>query len=289
MIEDFYYLDEGKVTITAASVGISKLRWKAVSVEDANFGRHIDMMKTGRFDHLPIVNNNGSINEYFKTEIVNDYENIVRHKIYHTDTLPLDTLIRDVINKFSTTHRTFYFLTYQKKITGLITLGNLNCKQVQIYIFSLICDLERNLADFVNLSLTPCEIKEYIKKKSEIKKKEAIKYIKMLEDYNKLISLDLENNFTEHFFFVDFFNIIKDKSLFAFLNLNKAEWANLSSINEIRMRIAHPTRSLIDDKNNIIKLGERLNKIDDLLFRLAKFIEENSNNLNQNSKKLLTN
>ena len=39
MHEDFYFLDEGQVNITAASVGISKMRWACVN--------EIDIQKRG--------------------------------------------------------------------------------------------------------------------------------------------------------------------------------------------------------------------------------------------------
>jgi hypothetical protein len=43
----------------------------------------------------------------------------------------------------------------------------------------------------------------------------------------------------------------------------------MKSVNELRNRIAHPTRSLIDADNTIFKLHERISKIEDLTFRLS--------------------
>ncbi len=158
MIEDLYFLDEGKVNITSASVGISKLRWKCILEEEDNGQNHIKIMKEGRYDHLPIIPKNGLISEYYKTKIPDNFENIDRHKISYQDVLPLDTKIEIVIEKFYKEKRTFYFLNYNKNISGLITLGNLNCKQVQVYIFSLICELENELALFLNHHLSHSDI-----------------------------------------------------------------------------------------------------------------------------------
>jgi hypothetical protein len=268
MIEDIYFQDEGHVRITAASVGISKLRWASIKEVEIDTDNHLVLMSKNRFDHLPIEPTSGTITEFFKTKDPNKFDNIERHKIKFDDVIPLDTNIREVIEKFANKNRTFFFLRFQKNISGLITLGNLNCKQVQIYIFSLICELERELGDFLNSQLTNTEIKEWIENKADNSNPKD-KYSSILENYNDLTKLDLENQLTEHFFLVDFFSIITDKKIFDQLGYPKSEWKKLSSINELRKRIAHPTRSLLDKDNNIFKLHKRINNIEDLTFRLT--------------------
>lgn len=267
MIEDIYFLDDGQVKITAATVGISKLRWTSVKELEISTEKHIDIMSNNRFDHLPIESLNGSITEFFKTIEPNNYKNIIRLKIKYNDLIPLDTNIKDVIEKFANDKRTFFFLSYHKNISGLITLGNLNCKQVQVYIFSLICELERELGDFINCFLSNQELNDWLKSKVN-KNDPNNKYGLILTNFNDLIKLDIENQLTEHFFLVDFFKIINDKELYEKLSFSKKEWKDLSSINELRKRIAHPTRSLLDKDNDIFKLMERLNKIEDLTYRL---------------------
>ncbi len=277
MIEDIYFLDEGQVRIIAASVGISRQRWTYVKEEEIsnNKQKEKELMKENRFDHLPIVPTNGIITEYFKTSKPNDFTEINRNPINYEDVIPLDTNIKDIIDKFASNSRTFYFLTFHKKISGLITLGNLNCKQVQIYIFSLICEVERELADFLNIYQTNEQIKDWIKSKAS-KEKPKDKYQSMLKSYEDLLKSELENHLTEHFFLVDFFNIITDRKLYDKLSFSRAKWKDLSSINELRIRIAHPTKSLLDQNNDIVKLKERLNKIDDLTFRLTTLRKNNS-------------
>ena len=225
-------------------------------------------MRENRFDHLPIEPTKGIITQFFKTIEPNNFNNIHKQTIGFEDVIPIDTNIKDVIERFAVNNRTFYFLAFHKKITGLITLSNLNCKQVQIYIFSLICELERELGDFLNSCLTNQQIKSWIESKMDVNESKD-KFKLILENYKELTESDLENQLTEHLFLIDFFNIITEKELFELLNFSKCKWKNLSSINELRKRIAHPTRSLLDKKNDIHKLKERLNKIEDLVFRLV--------------------
>lgn len=269
MVEDLYFLDEGQVKITAASVGISQQRWAYVKESEISSEKHIKLMVTNRFDHLPIVSESGLVFELFKTEKPNNYNKIDRIKIQVDDILPLDTPIRDVIEKFSE-ERTFFFLTYQKKILGLITIGNLNCKQVQVFIFSIICELERELGNFLNSELSSEDIENWLIEKEKMKGSNG-KYEEILTGFQNLTSLGLENQITEHFFLVDFFKIIEEKRLYMKLEYSKKKWEKLSSINELRNRIAHPSRSLLNRKNSIGKLKERLRKMEDLLFRISTY------------------
>ena len=268
MTEDIFYQDEGQFKITAASVGVSKLRWKSIKHNEIISNLHIELMEKNRFDHLPVEEVDGSVIKFFKTAVPNKYDKIDELKININDIIALDTNIRDVIEKFATQNRTFFFLRYQKTISGLITLGNLNCKQVQIYIFSLVCELERELGDFLNHFLSEKDITEWLNRKI----KENIqneKYKNILLSYANLIDSDLENNLTEHLFLVDLFKIINDTNLYLQLDYSKLEWEKMKSVNELRNRIAHPTRSLIDADNTIFKLHERISKIEDLTFRLS--------------------
>jgi hypothetical protein len=268
MTEDIFYQDEGQFKITAASVGVSKLRWKSIKHNEIISNLHIELMEKNRFDHLPVEEVDGSVIKFFKTAVPNKYDKIDELKININDIIALDTNIRDVIEKFATQNRTFFFLRYQKTISGLITLGNLNCKQVQIYIFSLVCELERELGDFLNHFLSEKDITEWLNRKIKANIQNE-KYKNILLSYANLIDSDLENNLTEHLFLVDLFKIINDTNLYLQLDYSKLEWEKMKSVNELRNRIAHPTRSLIDADNTIFKLHERISKIEDLTFRLS--------------------
>jgi len=268
MIDEFYFLEQGNSRITAASVGISRRRWESANSQEIETNSYIEKMSKNRFDILPIDNDKNSlIKEYFKTNTLNDFTIVNRHSIHFYDTIPLDTDIQTVIDKFHSESRIFYFLTQQNIIKGLITIGNLNCKQVQIFIFSKICDLERLLGEFINSKLNSTEIRKWIKGKMNPDIPDD-KYYNILSAYDNLVNLGLENKITEYFFFVDFFNLIREKELCKDLGYSKTKWDNFNSINQIRNRIAHPIKSLLDSKNDVNKLSERLSKIDELLFKL---------------------
>jgi hypothetical protein len=125
MIEDLYFQDEGQVRITAASVGISKLRWTSVKEEEIKADKHLELMTKNRFDHLPIEPAVGTITEFFKTKEPNKFDNIERHKIKFDDVISLDTNIREVIEKFANNDRTFFFLRFQKKYFGTYNIREL--------------------------------------------------------------------------------------------------------------------------------------------------------------------
>lgn len=267
MIEELFYLDGGHVKITAASVGISQSRWINISHQDIKNDNYKILMKSARLDVLPICDQNGAVSSYFKTDRPNFYDKISRHSISYKDVLPLDTSIPDVIKSFVTENRRFYFLTLHNKITGLITLGNLNCRQVQVYIFALICELERALGEFVDEELTDEQLENLISKKA----KTNDKYVKILQHYKELISSDLENKLTEHLFLIDFFLVIEHFNLNTKLSYSKNEWTAFKSINELRNLVAHPTRSLLDKNNDIERLWNRIRKIEELVFRLDQW------------------
>lgn len=264
MIEEIFYLDEGHIKITAASVGISSRRWTSIKdseIKNENFKK---IMNDNRFDILPIISADGTISKFLKTDTPNKYDTISTHTISYRDVMSLDTSIRELIKGFVTDKRTFYFLTYHSRITGLITLGNLNCRQVQVYIFGLICELERKLIEYIDIKLKKPQLENFIieKSKTNTKMKET------WDHYQKLVQVDLENKLIEHLFLIDLFSIIEYFDIFKELGYSKNQWGDLTSINDLRHLVAHSTRSLLDKDNDIDRLWKRIGKIDDLTFRL---------------------
>lgn len=264
--EEFFYLDEGCVKITAASVGISRNRWTCIKDSEISDENYKSVMRENRFDVLPIIDPDGAVRMYFHSDKPNKYDAITRKTITFNDIIPFDTNIRDVIREFATNNRLFYFLIHQNRITGLITLGNLNCRQVQVYIYSLICELERTLSLFIRENLRE-KINQYI----EVKAATNEECKKLLDKYYELKEQGLENDITEHLYLAHFFNIINHHKLFELLNYSRKGWKQINSINELRKSIAHPTRSIVDLSNSINKLFERIENIEDLNFRLGQF------------------
>ncbi len=81
MIEEFYFLDQGNVRMTAASVGISRRRWVSANSAEIETNSYIEKMSKNRFDILPIdTDKNSLIKEYFKTNAPNDFTIVNRLK-----------------------------------------------------------------------------------------------------------------------------------------------------------------------------------------------------------------
>ncbi|OKL39982.1 hypothetical protein [Pontibacter flavimaris] len=264
MIEELYYHDAISPNFTAATVGVSKYKWIAVEEVDIDKNEYQQRMQENKFNVLPIVASDENTYEYFRTVSYNDYSTVTRKKIEYADTIPLDISIKELIFKFSFTKRTFFFLTLNGKVSGLVSLSNLNSRSAQIYIFSLICELERALGEYILKEIPEGQILEYIKQKAV----ENEQFQDILDVYKELKEQDLEDNITEHLYLRNFFEIITKYGLSEKLGYGSKDWKSLYSINELRNRVAHPTRSLISEDQPIDKLQSRLERVDDLLFRL---------------------
>jgi hypothetical protein len=258
MLEEFYYLDPNIIKVTAASVGISSKRWTGIKENQIENDNYKLIMLNNHFDILPIISNSDNVKEFFKSDIPNKYERIARCQIYYNDIIPLETPIREVIKGFSTEKRIFYFLTFQDRVSGLITLSNLNSRGVYVFIYKQICELEKELGNFIQKTIEKSKIEKYVQDRLP----------NIWEDYQVLITQDLENNIIELLYLKDFFNIINHFKIFNLLNYSKKEWENLNSINELRNPIAHPNRNLLNKKNDIDALWRRINRLGELMFRI---------------------
>jgi hypothetical protein len=137
------------VDIDAATVGISSRRWKFIASADATAERAAEIMREFRFDTLPIVGVRGSAEEYFHTVKWNHYSDVKRSPITKLDSVPFMTPLKDMIQKFVVESRNFYFLDNEDSVVGLISIANLNCRQVKVYLYSLLSELEIKLGDLL--------------------------------------------------------------------------------------------------------------------------------------------
>jgi len=128
MFEDTHFLKETVVEISAAVIGISKNRWIGIDLTCTD-EMAVEAMKTHRFDVLPITGDSG-VKEYYLADKWNDYSTISRKTLTYRDVIPYQSHIRDVVRRFVLESRTFYFLSNEFRIVGLVSIANLNCKQV---------------------------------------------------------------------------------------------------------------------------------------------------------------
>lgn len=153
---------------------------------------------------------------------------------------------------------------------GLITIGNLNCKQVQVFVFQLLCDVERCLSRFVRAKLSSDEIRGWLEEKP------GRKYTAILKKYDELVSVDLENDITEQLYFKDFFTLINERELHKEIEYAGPEWVELRSINNLRNAVAHPASSLLNGRRGVADLSEKLRKVHELVFKLRNFLADSN-------------
>ena len=258
---DYFYNREDIVNIDAAVVGISKSNWKYLPIEkaDKNTARHI--MKKHRYDVLPIENEDGDVSRYFLTQSWNSFENIKCNKVEYRSVIPFNTPIRTVIKDLAEKDKLFFFLSNRNEINGLISYVNLNCRQVKIFLFSLISELEIKLGNVVRKHLNEEQIINSINK------------TKLIESYEEDKKAGSEPDIVEYLYLTDLTNLIRKKDLayeLDYSSKNKFD-DDFGRINDLRHQVAHPTRSLITTSNSVSKLWDKIQIIEKALFNLRDF------------------
>jgi hypothetical protein len=261
MIHELQFSREIIVDINAAVVGISSNCWVAISTDEATDGKAQQIMKQNGFDILPIVNGE-IVREYFITKSWNDYSSVIRHSITHRDVIPFLTGISDVVRAFANNKRLFYFLSAENQIVGLISVTNLNSRQVQIFIFSLLCELETLLAKFLSANTSEENLKILLKAKcTDSRYNEVIKRF----ERDKLKGMDAE--FVEYIYLSDLLQIMNE-GCWKQLKISEESWNELQEIKVWRNRVAHPTQSLIREPTDVKRLWKTLDRIEEVLFQL---------------------
>lgn len=262
--EDAHFLREGVVDINAAVVGISKARWTCIEEAEATKEQAAAIMRQHRFDVLPIVNGT-EVKKYFRTYKWNDYSSISQETITHRDVIPFHTHIRDVIRNFTVESRNFYFLHSERRIVGLVSVVNLNCRQVKVYLFSLLSELEVRLGNFIAAHVSEDEL---LKMTFGEKEKEKHEDVKKRYQEDKRTGADV--GFVEYLYLSDLINIIIKQKLYERLGYSRTRFKkSLGSLNDFRHTVAHPARSIITDKHPVDKLWKRIDLIEEALFILG--------------------
>lgn len=262
MIEDFYFLRESVVDIDAAVVGIGRSRWTCLAAEDASEKAALELMEPNRFDILPIVEG-GKVKEYYQTKQPNDFSKAAKQAITYRDVVPLNTHVRDVIKSFADNERTFYFLSNENEVVGLITVANLNCRQVKTYLFSLLSELEIRMGQFISERIPEDELLamtfgEVVKNKHENVK------ARFEEDRSKGIELA----FVEYLYLSDLIDLVLKADLYENLGYTKNAFKKVNSLNDLRHAVAHPARSIVGSQDAAANLWGRIDRIEELLFKL---------------------
>lgn len=266
MKELYYFKHSGDPEIVAALVGISKVDWRSVPV-GTKIQEAATIMEKEAFDVLPIIESNGNIERCFTTYKWGTYvvENIIISDIQKEHCLYFLSNIHDVILKFASSGRKYFFLDNHSQILGLITIGNLNCKHVYLYFYNLIVQLEQALSRFLVVhGISQVDlINLFDERKDSTNAQDAL--ARFREDNSK----GLDYSFLEYIYLVDFAFIYKKYDLtkkFSFSN--KHFESIITLVNEVRKTVAHPNRSLIKSEESILQLKKVILGIDMLMEKL---------------------
>lgn len=243
------------VEVSAAQIGISKWNWTSIFTSDEEKAKEI--MKSQRFDVLPITNEDGSVNSYYSTQEWSVYDSLNKDRIKNAQTIYYRLSLRDLIKKFNTDDQHFYFLTDYSQILGLVSLVNVNCQLVYNYLFFVLADIERSVSQV---------LKEHVSEEDILKccDNSTDKHMKDLAiDFRKNILDNNDNEIFQHMYLQTLGVILKK-----FLNRLPEEYRKLgkysskfgskSIYNLIRNKVMHPVRPILSDKKSISQLDELL-------------------------------
>ena len=266
MEEQRLFSREHMVEITAATIGISKNKWVALPQAQATKPRAISIMQKHRFDVLPIADGE-TIRAYYQANEWNNPTAITRKSITHRDTIPLYTPIRTLIKEFAQeAERRFFFLSHNARISGLVSIVHLNRRQVKVYLFSLLSELEMTLSQFIAKHVPEQELLDIV---FDGTNDNPGRYEKVKAHYRTDQENGVEVPFVEYLYLSDLINIAIAQRLYQSLGYTRGKFERaLGSLNDLRHTVAHPTRSLITTPASVSRLWRRMDRIEEALFKL---------------------
>lgn len=265
MLEDLFYRRENVTDVDAAVVGVSRLRWKALSPGEASEERAREVMEHHRFDVLPVAEGDEPVRHYFRTRDWGDYSSVVRETVEYEDVIPQQTPLRSVIRDFAEGDRLFYFLAHENRITGLISVVNLNCRQARIFLFSLLSELEVRMSQVVQSEID----------RDNLTEAEVLKIAK--EDVQGRYAADkdqrVERNAVEYLYLTDLCKIIRKQELQGVLGFGSKKQFKTAfgRLPDLRNDVAHPSKSLVRSANTAGKLWDSVKVIERALFHLRQW------------------
>lgn len=247
--------------LTAAHIGINKWDWDTTDSEDEEKAK--EKMKKKRFDVLPILNHNGTVDKYFSTREWNNYDKLNLNPIEQTNSIYYRLSLNDLVRKFNEEKRHYYFLTNHKEILGLVSYVNLNCQAVYNYLFQVIADIEQSIAYLLRDHLDQNEIIELFKKSSDIHLNDVAK------NFEASVKPGKDNNIFEHMYLqtvgitLNKFNNMLPVNLKK-LNKYNSKFAPEGVYGELRNKVMHPVRPILNDNDTISKIDELLRDYSDI-------------------------
>lgn len=261
MRAEIAFRTQNVVDVDAAVVGISRLRW--VSVEDGTpEDTARELMESRRFDVLPISLND-NYRAYFTTESWGDYSSISKRNILHSDVIHYSTPLREVVRRFAKEDRSFFFLEDEGEIAGLISVANFNCRQVKLFVLGLLIELEVRLGRAVQESLGSRFEAALTKACGPTSSRE------IMAQFAKDRTKGLDAPLIEYIYLSDLVRLAVVAKLHRQLGYSKKKFERTTgALVDLRNRVAHPNRSLIDPQHSVTRLWTRIDRAEELLFAL---------------------
>ena len=255
------FIYDPSIEVSASQIGISKWHWISTNSNDPAIAREI--MKSNRFDVLPIINEDGLVTSFFSTQEWNNYENLNKLPIKDTQTIYYRLSFKDLIRKFKNDQKHFYFLTDYEQILGLVSYVNLNCQLVYNYLFYIIADIERSISKIIKSYMSPEEVLNQF----SISKDNHL--LDLVKEYNKQIELNSDNDFFQYMYLQTIGIVLKKfqnnlpieyKRLLKFAS----KFGSEGTYNLIRRKVMHPIRPILSDIKSIDQIDELLSDYEEI-------------------------
>lgn len=253
MSYDTYFIRENVVDVDAAVIGISRKAWKSLKDKEAEPEKAREIMSKQRFDILPIESDFG-VKEYFHTDRWNDFSSISRKQILDTDVIHYRTFLRDLIEGFASQSKQFFFLDDEEEVVGLVSIVHLNERQVKVYLFNLLSELEIRLSHFLSSIVSEETLLEMEFEISDEQNDKVPSYEEIKKNYKSAVKNGVDVSFTEYLYLSNFIRIIRKRGLHKDLGYSGNQYDKLGSLIELRNQVAHPNRSIITQPDSVGKL-----------------------------------
>lgn len=244
------------VEVDAAVVGIARERWIGIDESAADADTALAVMKANRFDVLPINPRSGWPREFYITTTWGQFDDIARRRITYRDVIGQTTSIRDLIRLLAERHRNFFFLADEGDVSGFVSIAHLNCRQVGVYLFALLAELERRLADHLVRILTEEEILTAVEKSPLAKR------------FRRDRQAGVEAHATEYMNFSDIVELALEAGLIQALDMSTATALDVREIRKLRNKVAHPVKSVVGDATSVRGLWDWVSLVEEMIFGL---------------------
>ena len=245
----------------AAVVGVSRLRWTSVEpeTEEEDVRR---LMKERSFDIVPVEDGENDVTRYYQTETWGDFSDIEAHPLGYDDVIAQHTPLDTVIERFAHTDRYHFFLSHENRVTGLVSIVNLNCREARVYIFGLLSELEIQLAHLIDNHLISDDI--------SVDDVLAELGDNTEERYRQDMADGVDRELTEYLYLSEMIKLVRKSGLHETLRYeSKSQFADdFNRLVKLRNAVMHPVRTLVNSPERAQKLHRDIEVIERALFHL---------------------